>query len=732
MYIAVGACRLPNLPAMAPCDVTEPGRLSVKAALGLWQLAQDCPGGLDNEVSENSIDPSVVLSTVGEPAPPPQPPNITQEAIRIEDEAKNRRARVISVILQPLDLNHRKTIWNKLAKYQGNPYQRGQTDLYIPDMLISLAIALTRILSTQIPHGTLVVEPTTLSNTSVDGLANTNSTSQLIRTAVGHDLPLALRIQIGGASEQTNATQLCLQSSAPVKAGDTMLATFFVRGSRPKGLAHIRFSFAQVDPPWTTSVIRDLDVTPEWQEIKVPFTASIEYPAGQAGARFRFAFGPQTIELSGPNGGPEVEDLGDSISFEALTEKLQSPIGTVRISLDKKHLQQTMVGFGGDFPGARYGATTSLDSVGEYVTNHLHVAHARVGLPLNYWSPSPGQYQLEGPAQASMETLAQMAKRHIPTVLSIWEGPTWMLGGKPEQSQRELPKTQYAACIEAIAQYLLAAKSKYGVTVDNLSFNEPDFGVNFKFTSLTMRDFIRHAGPRFAALGLKTKFLVGDTGGGTEMVDFVTPILEDPTIKDYLGPIAFHCWDVLDASDADYMAIRQLGKRFKKPILCLEAGHDAGLWRADGNPFSTWDNALRTAMAYAKTLQLSGASVMDYWTYEDNYPLVDKRDGKPYPVFSVIQQMQEVFAPGRQVVLSKSSSTEVQAAGTIGKNGDLAALLVNSGGAGQASLDGLPHLAKLRVLVRTRQGSTNSVLVTSKSGELKFTLPMRSVVTIFP
>jgi O-glycosyl hydrolase len=592
--------------------------------------------------------------------------------------------------------------------------------------------ALLLAMATQISRGTVVVEPRTLSITPVDGLANTHSSSQIISSGVGDHLPLALRVQIREESPEANATQLGLQSSAPVKAGDTILATFFVRGTRTKGAAHIRFLFAQTTDPWTKSVIRDFDVTPEWREIRVPFTAIIDYPAGHGMALFYLAFGPQTIELSGPNGGPEVDDLGNSVGFEALVEQLQLPQPPVRISFDKKHPQQTMVGFGGDFPQAQYGGTEALDAVGEYVMSHLHVAHARVGLPLKYWAPSPGQYQVEGPAQASMETLAEMSKRHIPTVLSIWEGPPWMFGGKPQQAGLELPKDQYDACIEAIGQYLVAAKSKFGVTVDNLSFNEPDSGVKFKFTSDSMRDFIRRAGPRFDALGLKTKFVVGDTGGGTSLVDFATPILEDPTITYYLGPITFHSWDALQATDAQYSAIRQLGARFKKPVLCLEVGQDPGLWRAQGNPFSTWDNALRTAMAYTKTLQFTGASVMDYWTYEDNFPLVDHANNTPYPVFGVIQQMQELFAPGRQVVLATSSSADIQALGSIGKNGDLDVLLVNNGGVGQATLASFSPRAKVRVITRTAQGLASSAVVASNSGELKIRLPSRSVVTVLP
>src|SRR6478672_4305943 len=96
------------------------------------------------------------------------------------------------------------------------------------------------VLCVQIPRGTVVVEPGTLSTTGVYGLEGTHSSSQLINSIIGDHVSLALRVQIGEVSSENNATQLGLQTSAPVKAGDTMLATFLVRGTSAKGAAHIR------------------------------------------------------------------------------------------------------------------------------------------------------------------------------------------------------------------------------------------------------------------------------------------------------------------------------------------------------------------------------------------------------------------------------------------------------------------------------------------------------------
>jgi O-glycosyl hydrolase len=61
-----------------------------------------------------------------------------------------------------------------------------------------------------------------------------------------------------------------------------------------------------------------------------------------------------------------------------------------------------------------------------------------------------------------------------------------MLPGTTEQGGRTLPRERYDDCIEAIAQFLVTARDKYGATVDYFSFNEPDYGINFKFTPAQM------------------------------------------------------------------------------------------------------------------------------------------------------------------------------------------------------------------------------------------------------
>ena len=89
----------------------------------------------------------------------------------------------------------------------------------------------------------------------------------------------------------------------------------------------------------------------------------------------------------------------------------------------------------------------------------------------------------------------EMSRRKIPIIGAVWEGLGWMLGGQPEQSRRIHAPEKYADCIDSVAQFIVTARGKYGGVVDYFSFNEPDWGVNFKFTPATMVGFIRRTDP---------------------------------------------------------------------------------------------------------------------------------------------------------------------------------------------------------------------------------------------
>lgn len=562
------------------------------------------------------------------------------------------------------------------------------------------------------------------------GLEATKSRSEIV-AADGPGFSRALRVQIGGDAADSNATQLTLPNATRVEKGDVLLAELHLRGKSESGAPAIAmFLFERSASPWTKSVSASIEAhadAAQFRKSVIAFQSAETYAPGEAMASIRLAFGRQTVELAGVS----IVNFGKSRTLDDVQRQAveSMPLGDVRVIVDTGKTFQTMRGLGGNFCQPRYGHNEPMDAVGRLTLDGLNVVHARIGVPLEVWAPSPGVYREEGPARAALQQLELFAKRGIPTVASVWEGPTWLLPGAREQSGKVMPKERYADCAEAIAQFLVKARDAYGAEVEYFSFNEPDYGVNFKFSGKELADFIAIAGPRFAALGLNTKFLVSDSANGSNLAAHAVPLLEDARIAKYLGPISFHSWDALTAPDSVYKGIADLGKRFGKEVWCLEAGHDSALWQAE-SPWDKWDNALRTAQAYARTILLTGATLMDYWTYQDNYPLADKSGTQPYPVFEVMRLMDGVFAKGSRVIEAAASSRELVVCGTLGPNGGrVSLLLVNTTGTGRAMLSGLPKNAKVAGTLRQANQQPKTIdLRTDADGRLTLDLPTQAII----
>ena len=241
-----------------------------------------------------------------------------------------------------------------------------------------------------------------------------------------------------------------------------------------------------------------------------------------------------------------------------------------------------MQGLGGNFCQPRYGATEPMDAVGRYNLTHLHVAHARIGIPLNNWTPERGVYRDEAPAHAALLQMQEMARRKIP-IAGLGLGGPDLDARRPGRSRADARCHQDRYCRLCRGDRAVPGDGARQIraTVENFSFNEPDYGVNFRFTPAQMADFIRQAGPRFKALGLKTKFLVGDTANASNFVDYARPLLRDKEIQPYLGPLAFHCWDALTTPDARYAEIAALGRETGKPSGARRPGTTRALEAAE-------------------------------------------------------------------------------------------------------------------------------------------------------
>jgi glycosyl hydrolase family 44 len=126
----------------------------------------------------------------------------------------------------------------------------------------------------------------------------------------------AMRFTVKEASSHEWAVQLQTPTTAPVAAGDAILATFYFRTETPQegSVGETEFVFELGRSPYSKSVQYPIQAGPEWTRVQVRFNADKAYATGEANMIFRLGYDPQTIDL----GGVKVENFGKAIAMGGL------------------------------------------------------------------------------------------------------------------------------------------------------------------------------------------------------------------------------------------------------------------------------------------------------------------------------------------------------------------------------------------------------------------------------
>jgi hypothetical protein len=335
----------------------------------------------------------------------------------------------------------------------------------------------------------------------------------------------------------------------------------------------------------------------------------------------------------------------------------------LRIEVDPADLRQTLrdVG-GGNFIHKFAQISQALDPIGQYNVDAFRPKVIRIRMALEDWEPAndnddPAAFAWEafldsGATRGAFESLGVFQSQkglppsEIALIASAWDVPGWVTQNPSAERGRIIPSKNYPELIEMIAAWLLRAKDVYGVEVDYISFNEPNIGVNVSLLPGELIALIRQAGPRFAELGLKTRWLIGDCSNMDGCLDYIKPMWEAEDIRPYLGPAAFHSWDQYTEDDkleriAAYAAQNHL------EVWCTEAGWDPFLWQTP-EAFPKWNNAIQLGMIYTRVLKHTGASAMLYWEMlGKDYQIND--GGQPFAVMNVLKQFDAHFPAGSQI-----------------------------------------------------------------------------------
>jgi hypothetical protein len=145
---------------------------------------------------------------------------------------------------------------------------------------------------------------------------NAKSASASPVTVTGQPFTDAMRFTMKEASSHEWAVQLQTATTAPVAAGDAILATFWFRTETPQegSVGETEFVFELGRSPYAKSIQYPIQAGSDWIRVQARFTAAAAYAAGEANMIFRLGYEPQTLEL----GGVKIENFGKAIAMGGL------------------------------------------------------------------------------------------------------------------------------------------------------------------------------------------------------------------------------------------------------------------------------------------------------------------------------------------------------------------------------------------------------------------------------
>jgi hypothetical protein len=217
----------------------------------------------------------------------------------------------------------------------------------------------------------------------------------------------------------------------------------------------------------------------------------------------------------------------------------------------------------------------------EYNLDHLGVAWGRVAMPLDRWQPNEDADpveaatagQLNTSVREAMEMGQRLARKSIPIIISVWSAPSWALarGGGGRGGRARINPERWDKVCKSIGSYIEYMKKQYGSEPVLFSFNESDMGINVLQSPQEHAEAIKRLGSYFAAHGLKTRMLLGDTGNPTGD-RFIDVAAADPEAAKYIGAVSFHSWN--SGTVEQYTHFSQAAQKLNVPLLVGEGGLD--------------------------------------------------------------------------------------------------------------------------------------------------------------
>ncbi len=376
----------------------------------------------------------------------------------------------------------------------------------------------------------------------------------------------------------------------------------------------------------------------------------------------------------------------------------------VKLVVDPSQLSRKYDGMGGNF---RIQSPSDASQI-QYNLEHLRIAWGRVAMPLDRWQPSEDTDPIEAAATntlntsvgEAMEMAGKLARKNIPTIMSIWSAPGWALakdGGGRGGRARINPQRWDKIC-KSIGSYLEYLKQNYGAEPVLFSFNESDMGINVLQSPQEHADAIKRLGPYFASRGLKTRMLLGDTGNPTGD-KFIDAALADPEAAKYIGAVSFHSWN--GGTIEQYTHFSQAARRLDVPLLVAEGGLDPSAHQYRAIFREPWF-CLNEIAQYVEICRVAQPLSILHWQLTADYSiLTGGTDGQPLQPAQRFWQIKQLgmTTPGSTAMPITCDNPKVISC-AYGDHGACVVHIVNNGAARTATVSGLPEKIKeMRIFV---------------------------------
>ena len=417
----------------------------------------------------------------------------------------------------------------------------------------------------------------------------------------------------------------------------------------------------------------------------------------------------------------------------AFTLKATCDVDTVPVTLtvNPARTGPAFIGIGGNF---RLQSPADA-AVIAYNLENLRVAWARLEMPLSTWQPTetndPTTAPLPDKVRQAMEMGRTLAQKKIPMIISDWSVPSWAAAAGGGRGQ--IAPEKWPAMYKGITSYIAYMKKNFGAEPLLFSFNEADQGINVKLSPDEVDKVIKGLGAAFAAEGLATKMLLGDTGNPTARpANFIDVAVADPEAMKYVGAVSYHCWT--GGSDQIIAKWGQVAQSFKLPLYIAEGGTDPQSYSTRNVFLEPW-YALDEVNLYIRCMALSQPTSILHWQLTDDYSILSGgRNGQPLQPtqrFFNLKQM-NLTPPEAPSLGITSDRPHITAAAYGDATHGYAIHIVNTGTTRTVTLTGLP--ATLTQLYPTVTDGTRGMKalapVPVSGGTAKFTLEYQSYVTL--